>query len=102
MGPEFLRGVRAVLQRSDGGCAHRNDPPFLSPGSIQGGGGLGGKAVVLGVQVYVLDALDADRLKGAQADVQGDSRDLDSAGANLVEDFRREVQARGGSRDRTP
>ena len=35
--------------------------------------------VALGLDAVILDALDADRLKRAVADVQGDLRDLDAA-----------------------
>ena len=44
----------------------------------------------------ILHALGADRLKRAQADVQSDGRNFGAGLTALAQDFRREVQARGG------
>src|ERR1700686_1384502 len=45
----------------------------------------------------VFDALDADRLKSSQSDVECDFRRFDAALADAVENFRGEVEARGRS-----
>jgi hypothetical protein len=53
------------------------------------------------MDLVIFDALDVDRLKRSQADVQGDIGGLDTALADPVEDFWCEMQASRGSRDRS-
>ncbi len=48
------------------------------------------------MDLVIFDALDADRLEGSQADVQGDIDGLDLALADAVEDFPCEMKASGG------
>ena len=52
------------------------------------------------MDLVLLDHFDADGLKGAESDVQGDFGDLDAAGADAVENFGREVQSGGWRGDR--
>lgn len=53
------------------------------------------------MKFVILDAVDADRLEGSQADMEGDFGGLDSALADAVEDFRGEMKACGRSGDRS-
>lgn len=52
------------------------------------------------MDTVLFDLFDVDRLKRAQADVQGDLGRFDAAGAYFVQDLRSEVQSRRGGRDR--
>ncbi len=63
---------------------------------VDGGGSFGGDEVRLGMDVVILDALDADGLKSSQADVQGYIDSLDLALADAVEDFPCEMKASSG------
>ncbi len=51
------------------------------------------------MQAHVFNLLDADRLKGTQADMQGHGSDLHAALSDLVENLRGEMQAGGGCGD---
>jgi hypothetical protein len=48
----------------------------------------------------VLDALDADGLKGSVADVESDFGEIDAAGGQRGQQRRGEVESGGGRRDR--
>ena len=47
----------------------------------------------------IFHALGVDWLKSAEADVKGEFTSFDSASANAIESFVREMESRGGSRD---
>ena len=53
------------------------------------------------MEFVIFHALDAHRLKGSQADVEGDFRDFDAAIMDAGQNFRSEMKARGGSGDRS-
>jgi hypothetical protein len=69
---------------------------------VDGGSCVGGDGIGFGMEFVILDAVDADRLEGSQADVQSDVNGLDAALADSGEGFRGEVKAggRGGYRSR--
>ena len=89
-----IAGAPGGLDGARAGCA---DGYYAARGADLRGF-LGCDVVALGVEVRVFDALGVQRLEGAQADVQRDVGDV-GAGAALVEDLRREVQAGGGGGD---
>ena len=62
---------------------------------VDSGGGVGGDGVRLGMEFVIFDALDANRLKCPEADVQRDSAVSTPRLADAVEDFRGEVKAGG-------
>jgi hypothetical protein len=63
---------------------------------IDGGGCIGGDGILLGMDLVILDTVDADWLESSQADVQGDLDGFDMALADAVEDFRSEMKSGGG------
>ncbi len=85
-----------MFQRADDGGADGDDAAAFAGGAIDGVGGCSGERVALAVQADFVDALDAQRGKGAEADVQRDARDFDALRGERVEHLRREVQAGGG------
>jgi len=81
--------------RSDG-----DDATLGAKSLVYGGGGAWGDGIRFGMKFVILDAVDADRLEGSEADMEGDFGGLDSALAEAVEGFRGEMKAggRGGCR----
>ena len=71
------------------------DAAVLLAGEIDSFGGAGGKGITLGVKADVLQAVGADGLEGAEADVEGDGFNLDTFMSEGLEDFGGEVEARG-------
>ena len=67
--------------------------------SVEGVGCFGRDAVTLMVQMDFGDALDPNRRKGAEADMKGDSGDLNARSGNAIEHLWREVQAGSGRGD---
>ena len=61
-----------------------------------------GNFIRLGVDRMVFEAFGADRLEGAEPDVECDFGDLDAARANSRDDLGSEVQPSRGSGDRAP
>ena len=86
-----------VFESANRGGADGDDATRRAECVVDGGGGVGGDGVRLGMDLVILDALDADGLEGSQADVQGDIDGLDAALADAVEDFWGEMKAGGGS-----
>ena len=88
-----------VFEGANGGGADGDDATRSTESVIDGGGGAGGDGIRLGVEFVIFDALDADRLKGSQADVQGDIGGFDPPLADAVENFRGEMKSGGGGGD---
>ncbi len=82
--------------------ANGNYPAPAAEREIDGRGGAGGDGVGLGVELVILDAIDADRLESSQADVQRDPGGLDAALTDSVENLRGEVETGGGRGYRSP
>lgn len=100
VGNEFtLQGT--VFQRSDSRRSCGGDAAPLSKRSVELLCCFGWQSVAFGVEMDVFDSFDAHRLKCSQADVQRDVGNADTAGADLAENLRREVQTGGGSGDGT-
>ena len=89
--------VGAVLEGARSGGASGDDAALFAEGGIDSFGSGGRQRVVFGVETDVFDVFSADRLEGAEADVEGDGFDLNAAGAELFEDFGSKVEAGGGS-----
>jgi len=85
-----------VFEGAGGGGSGGDDAAAFGEGAVEGVGGGGGEGVTLGVEANVGEAGDADGLEGAKANVQGEIRDLDAAGAEGGEDLGGEVEAGGG------
>ena len=77
----------------------RDDAPPLGPGPVDRRGGLRRDGEALGVHAVLAHVVDLDGAEGAGAHVEDDLRALDAAGAQAVEELRREVQAGGGRGD---
>ena len=75
---------RRALQGADDRGPHRHDPPPGCPGAADRIGGLLADLVALALHPVLLDPLGADRLEGADADVEGHPRDLDAGGRDLL------------------
>jgi hypothetical protein len=60
---------------------------------IDGRSGAGGDGIGFGVEFVIFDAIDADRLKSSQADVQRYLGSLDAALMDPVENLRGEMEA---------
>lgn len=86
----------AVLEGANGRGAGGDDAAAFAAGAVDGGGGVCGQGVGFGVETDVGEVLDADGLEGAEADVEGDVGDLDTVGADLLEDRGGEVEAGSG------
>ncbi len=86
-----------VFQSSNRGGSYGDDATVVAECLVDGGGGAGGDRIGFGMEFVIFDLLDADWLKGSQADVERDFGGLDAALADAVEDFRSEVKASGGS-----
>ena len=65
-----LRHEGTVLQSTDGGSADGYDAAAFGARAIQSFSCRGGEGVALAVQANVFDALDSERGKGAEADVE--------------------------------
>src|SRR5579859_1702322 len=91
----------AVLQRANHGGAHGDDASSLAHRAIEGFSRRRGKCVALAMQVDIGDALDAQRSKCTQTDVQGYARYLDSLRIELIQHQRRKVQSGSGRGHRT-
>ncbi len=85
-----------VLEGAGGGGADGEDAAAIFAGEVEGVRGASGKGVELGVEADVSEVFDADWLKGAEADVEGEELSFNAAGAELGEDFGGEVEAGGG------
>src|ERR1700722_1729501 len=77
------------------GADGQNRPRFVLGFDYRLRGGFG-DLIGFDVDFVIFEALGADRLKGAQADVESDFGDFDAAGPYALQDFGREVQTRGG------
>ncbi len=84
-----------VFEGSNRCGADRDDPPRRAESLVYGGGGAGGDRIWFGMKFVILDAVDADGLKGSEADMEGDFGGLDSALADAIEGFRGEMKAGG-------
>ena len=83
-------------------CGSDGDDPTRSAESlVYGGGGAGGDGIRFGMKFVILDTIDADGLKGSEADMESDFGGLDSALADAVEGFRGEMKAGGRGGDRS-
>jgi hypothetical protein len=91
-----------VFEGSNRRGADGDDATRRAESPVDGRGSFGGDGVRLGMDLVIFDALDADGLKGSQADVQGYIDSLDLALANAVEDFGCEMKASGGGCYRSP
>jgi len=60
-----------VFERANSRSADGDDATRSTESLIDGGGCARGNGIRLRVEFVIFDALDADRLKGSQADVQG-------------------------------
>ena len=85
-----------MLQGANDRGADGDDAAALAKGAVERFGCRGGQGVALAVEMDVGDALDAERRECAQANVQGQARDLNTLGGDLVLEFGRKVQAGGG------
>src|ERR1700735_3971265 len=76
-----------------------NDSAALPDGCVDGCSRSRRKRVVLGVEADVFELFCADRLKGAETNMQGNGLNLDAVLFELSDNFWRKVQARswGGS-----
>jgi hypothetical protein len=90
-----------VFEGADRSSADGNDAARGAKSVVDGGRGGGGDGIGLGVEFVVFDAVDADRLEGSQADVEGNLGGFDAALADAVEDGGSEVEAGRGSGDRS-
>src|ERR1019366_502855 len=88
------------LERAYGRRADRHDAPPLSFRAIHALGGVRGNLRPLEVHPVLLDAVHLHGLERAEAHVQRHARDLDTFRGDGGEQLFREVQARGGRRDR--
>jgi len=89
-----------IFQGTNGGGSDRHDPAALLEGMIDGRGGFGRDGISLLVQAVILHALYADGLEGPQPDVEGEMSGLNASLPQVFQNFRSEMQAGGGSRDR--
>ena len=89
------RFERARRRRADG-----DDAPAVGAGAVDRGRGGRADLVALRFDAVILDPIDADRLKGAVADMEGDLGDLHAAVDERRRQLGREVQAGGRRGDR--
>src|SRR6185295_3589494 len=88
---ERHRLERPRRRRADG-----DDAALAVEGAGDGRRRRGADAVVLRLEAVILDPLDADRLKGAIADVEGNRGGLDAACGECGDERGGEVEAGGG------
>ncbi|CAD5375534.1 hypothetical protein OF001_U10221 [Pseudomonas sp. OF001] len=93
--------TRRGFQRAHAGGAHRDHPAAARPAGVHRIHHVLADLQPLAVHVVVLDALDAYRLEGASADVQGDEGGVHALFADRGEQTIVEVQAGGGRGHRT-
>lgn len=74
--PAVARLGDGVFESSHGGGADGHDTAALVEGAVDLQGGFRGDGVVLFVEAVIFDALDTNRLKGAQSDVQSEFGDF--------------------------
>src|SRR5271169_2320252 len=92
---DALRGeLCCVLQCANCGCAHGHHAPPLGFRLVDHPRCLGWNFVPLPMQLVVFHFFYSYGLKGAEADVQRNLGNFDSACANLLEDMSREVRTR--------
>ena len=91
---------RGELESTDRGSADGDDATAGVAGALDFFGGLGRDGIPLAMDFVFLHNFDADGLKGAEPDVEGDFGGFDAAGADTVENLGSEVQSRGGRGDR--
>src|SRR5277367_5586771 len=82
------------FERAHGRGTDGDDAVAVRFREINGICGRCGDFVGLAVEFVVLDFSYAHGLEGAEADVESDFRDFNSTGANALENFGREVEAR--------
>jgi hypothetical protein len=92
------RELRTMFESARSSSASRDDAPPFFERRIDGFSSSGGKSVVLRVKMDIRNLLGAYRLKGSEADVQGNGLDLDASSANGIKNLRGKVKARSGSR----
>src|SRR5579875_432364 len=90
------KSARDRLEGADRGCSHGDDAAGTARGGVECGGGFGRERIALAMKPYFFYALDAQRSKGAEADMERDVRNLHAAICNLSERLRRKMQPGGG------
>ena len=88
-----------MFECADGGGSYGDDAAVFAEGGVDGGGGFWREGVALAVEVDVFDAVYADGLEGAEADVECDVGGLDAALPEGFQNLWREVEAGGGRGD---
>jgi hypothetical protein len=91
-----------MLKSANGCSAHGNDATRIAASLIDGSGCAGRNGISLGVDLVILNALHANRLKSSQSYMQCDVGRLDPALANAIEDFWSEMKSGRGGGYRTP
>src|SRR5258708_18658728 len=89
-----------VFEGANGGGADGDDTTRIAASLIDGGSCARRNGIRLGVDLVILDALDAYGLKSSQADMQRDVGGLDAALADAIDDVSGELQAGGRGRNR--
>src|SRR5580692_6317220 len=77
---------RRMFKSSNRRRTHRDDAPRRAQSLVDGGSCLGGNGVRLGMNLMILDVLDADGLKSSEADMQCYLGGLDPALPDAIED----------------
>ena len=93
----FSRLLSCEFEGADGGGADGYYAAAGGFGVVDGVGGRFGDFIGLAVEFMVFDVFRADGLEGSEAHVEGDFSGFDSTGLDLLENFRSEVEAGGGS-----
>src|SRR5579863_9676335 len=93
------RRERGGLEGADDGGADGDDALPVLCGGVDGGSGFRADGIALGVEMDLVEAIDAERREGAEADVEGDAGIFYAFGRELCQNILREVEAGGGSGD---
>lgn len=90
---------RRVFKSANDRGADGQNRPSSEASPFNRAGGRFGNFIGLGVDRVVFQALSADRLESAEADFESDFSGFEAASGDALENFRGEVESRGGRGD---